>query len=511
MNTTNDIAAKHPASILQPRPSSGRSIFCFGLFCLVLLLAVSKQSFWIDETSTGLRAMQPTLQGWWHEMKTGMGSDLQMPLYMIYVWASAKILGSGEWSIRMAGFFATLPGLFAFIWVFKKCHERLALMLAIGTSAFAWYYLNEARPYAMQLGATCLIVSALKILAEPLLSPAQTRTGVYLFLAGVVALCGTSLLGVIWSGGALVALWTLVPAERIKAILRAHLWSLVATLLLLLALGGFYLWTLKVGARASGAAKTDLPTLAFVFYEQLGFAGLGPGRTEMRQAGIKTLASSLPILGVYFLLLAAVVIAGVRSIQKQVASRRFVFLCLALAIPAAALIGAAMVTHFRLLGRHCTPLMPAWYIVFAAGIISLWQSPRLISKLLVVSFLAVSLYSCLSIRFAQRHLRDDYASASAAAREALSAGQQVWWNAAEVGAGYYQVPYATNSAAPDKAVLMVNPPDSLLTELSKPQLVVASKIDLYDNQGALARFLKKEEFYPAAKFPAFTLWRPKAK
>ena len=46
-------------------------------------LAISSQSFWMDEASTATIATQPTLASWWHVLSTGLGSDTQMPLYMI--------------------------------------------------------------------------------------------------------------------------------------------------------------------------------------------------------------------------------------------------------------------------------------------------------------------------------------------------------------------------------------------------------------------------------------------
>src|SRR4051812_33810041 len=66
----------------------------------VCCLAVSGQSFWIDEAAAVTKAIQPTLAGWWHEMATEWGSDKQMPLYMFVLWPWEKIFGSGEWWLR---------------------------------------------------------------------------------------------------------------------------------------------------------------------------------------------------------------------------------------------------------------------------------------------------------------------------------------------------------------------------------------------------------------------------
>src|SRR5204863_234078 len=146
------------------------------------------RSFWIDEALTAVKAMQPTFNSWWQAMAQEKASDLQMPLYMFYAWAYEKPFGSGEWALRLANLPWFLLGAVSFIRAFSSrpgaagffhndqqhadegvhapCLNRtwtgtLLLSFSVLFSPFAWYYLDEARPYAMQIGAGLMIAAAL--------------------------------------------------------------------------------------------------------------------------------------------------------------------------------------------------------------------------------------------------------------------------------------------------------------------------------------------------------------
>jgi hypothetical protein len=89
-------------------------------------LALTSQSLWIDETYTALKAQQTTLPNWWHELRRVSGSDVQMPLYMIWIWVCEKFFGSSEIALRAVNLFWILPGLIA-LWVALARQPRLQL------------------------------------------------------------------------------------------------------------------------------------------------------------------------------------------------------------------------------------------------------------------------------------------------------------------------------------------------------------------------------------------------
>src|ERR1017187_10992011 len=96
MNPTADI----------PRPSNPGFPWHTTLLILLTIsvsaLAASCQSFWIDEAVTATLAIQSSLKDWGHKMLTMLGSDTQMPLYMLYAWSWEKICGHNEWWLRLS-------------------------------------------------------------------------------------------------------------------------------------------------------------------------------------------------------------------------------------------------------------------------------------------------------------------------------------------------------------------------------------------------------------------------
>jgi hypothetical protein len=82
----------------------------------------------------------------------------------------------------------------------------------------------------------------------------------------------------------------------------------------------------------------------------------------------------------------------------------------------------------------------------------------------------------------------------------------VWWNAAEEGARYYGVPLVGHPDNGSAALLVLNPTFETLQGLPAPQVVIASKPDVYDGQSALAGYLRDQHFVPTHKFTAFVIW-----
>src|SRR5580704_15398813 len=122
------------------RTKTGGTAWVWAAAVLVGLLAITRQSLWIDEALTAAKAAQPDLGGWWRAMLVDKASDLQMPLYMAYVWGFAKIFGTSEWALRAAN----IPWFVAGIFAVGKTNffRRFSLAVVALISPFARYYLD---------------------------------------------------------------------------------------------------------------------------------------------------------------------------------------------------------------------------------------------------------------------------------------------------------------------------------------------------------------------------------
>lgn len=466
-----------------------------------LCIAVSGQSYWIDEANAAWRAAEPSFRLLMGRMVSDTGSDAQMPLFLLAIWAWEKVVGHGEIALRAMNLLWVVPGLYIF------ANGKVDRLLVAGTSAFLWFYLDEARPYGMQIGASLMLfglferaVTAARDPAgeAPLLRPYQ----VWLLAFGLIALAGSSLLGAIWAAAAVAAAAFAVPWRR-RQIAATHLLGPALLFVLVLApLGLYYLWTVLAGAGGTKVAVTDARNLVFSVYELLGFAGLGPGRTDLRAAGAAAFAPHLFALAGYAILVGAVTLAGAIHIVRNVAPRTLAACAIAFAAAAALILIAGYTMHWRVVGRHLAPALAAVLAIQAAGVTLLWRWP--IGKLLVLAFLVMALASAASIRFAPRHAKDDYRSAAAVARSALAVGDRVWWNADALGALVYKVPLGQGCS---NALYVVEPQPGFASSLETPTLVVTSKPDIYDPDGILAAFLSSQQFHVTETFQAFQIWR----
>jgi hypothetical protein len=97
------------------------------------------------------------------------------------------------------------------------------------------------------------------------------------------------------------------------------------------------------------------------------------------------------------------------------------------------------------------------------------------------------------------------------ARAALAQGKIVWWNADLKAATIYQLPLGEKPEDTGKAVFVPVPGKGFDRDLPKPDLVLTSKPDIYDRNGALADYLNRAGFRLIASFAAFTAWQAAGK
>jgi len=496
----------HPKN-LWLSSAAGRMVFFAVVLMLVFACAINGQSLWIDEACAAFKARQPDLAGWWGQMLREKGSDLQMPVYMFWIWLCGKIFGAGELALRAVNFFWFAPGLLALLWALsRRVALQLAVFLAVVTSPFVWSYVNEARPYAMQLGASLFLLAALFHWSENPITTAAKRGWVCGVVMALVVLAGSSLLGMIWAVAAVAILMIVLPVDDFQRLIRRHAGVWLTGLVSLVLLGGYYLWTLKFGARASAVGATGWKSPVFIIYELSGFVGLGPGRLEIRESngqGFQTYGMALAgFAGL------AVILSGLagRQLFQSGQTKKWLAVALWLAMPATIILAAGLVLHFRVLGRHFTPLAPVWLFFLAVGVGAAWQWNRL-GRAVVIGYFLLCLVSCLSLRFAARHEKDDYRTAVALAKAALARGQSVWWNADDSGAAYYQLPLATNGVSEHgKALKLDNPRQKMLLAAGRADVIIVSRHDVYDGHGAVAEFLAATHYRPITNLPAFSVW-----
>ncbi|TSA31692.1 MAG: hypothetical protein D4R65_10795 [Verrucomicrobiaceae bacterium] len=491
----------------------------------VLLLSLSNDSIDMDEAQTWDYARLGTFSAFCHELKTDSNSEAQMPLGMFSFWAWTRAFGTRELAMRSLNLLWAAIVLAALARVGRQVSiPWLPILFAI--QPFTWYCMNHARTPLMQMAGGALLLSG--TLGH--LHRRQTDGGIGVDLCiGAVLLCGASMLG-------LVPLIAIVAGLSVHGILSRLLVPksgkvlLIATLLILAALGIYYGSTLLRGAGGAKIWSVSPANILFVAYEFLGFQGLGPGRQELRSImkGLSSARDLLPFLPGFLVLASAYCLillfafkswmtrnpGTIRAVYTQEESpsspqrrpRLFFFWLMSVGVSvlsACLLYVLAAAARFPFWGRHLAGVFPFWVLALAITIYwarqGIWRKAgRLAGGGLIVLLLA----SSILIRFAPFHRHDDYRGAVAEALRISSRGGIVWWVADHSGGEYYGLPLAdVPTNRPGEIQFSMNRADS-----GNPDAIIISRPDNFDVPGTASRLIASGAYQKKRVLQAFEVW-----
>ena len=494
----------------------------------VMLLAISRESFWIDEFWNVYFVSLTSLGQLYEALSAPYGS--QTPLHFVYGYFWGQLFPHSEAGLRLSNLPLFLMGQASLYWALRAYPRRFAyaLLAASALHPMVWQYANELRPYIMiYAGSEMLLAYLLHLHA---LGSQEKRVGLLatsIFVVGGIVLFGASLLG---------AFWVAAACAYVAYFHHRHLdWRYLkdrSTLLLVCAffvinglLTLYYLNSLLAGGGASRIASTTAASVLFAAYELLGLSGVGPSRLELRESGLAALSPFWIALIPLAALIVATLAVGLQQAKKLLGFKSFSLVCALALLPVAIVVLSGFVMHWRVLGRHLMATLPLFNLVIALGLATLcapqrrrtWQWRSTMAAALLLTFA----YSSLSLRIADRHKKDDYRTAATLAKQELAAGKRVWWAADVLGARYYGLPgefdymgELTNVHKPYACIDQVgvqpvsDASGTCLARLGAPDVVILSKPETFDKQGLIVAYLKNANYAVAQALPAFTVWRP---
>ncbi len=475
------------------------------IVAILLILAMpGTQSLWIDEAQTYHFVKQPNFASWRAELLADRDSEAMMPLGMLAPWLAAKVLGTTEWSMRAINILWAILALIPFILMGKKfALPWLPLLFAV--QPFLYFYANEARPYTLQIAEGAWLLFALIQCIDE--DRPRTRWAWCFAITGLL-LCATSLLGVVPFFAALTVLLAVGRKSNNRPLRNAWI-PIAAVLPVLLLLGGYYLWVLHKGAESSKVWAVSPGNVAFSMYELLGFTGLGPGRSQLRQEATGQTAGlvsyMLPYLPALVALFGVYCIVGFgyyRALRSGKLRTPAIVMSAVILLSILGLGVLAAAAHFPFWGRHLAPIFPAVVILLGISLNSLKFRP--VVRAVVTALLCVLLFvSSWQLGHSSRHSKDDYRVASNRAAVALSAGKRVWWFADVRAARYYGLDVTV--IQPFASRIAIRPGTSLgpYKNLPLPDLIILSKPDIYDPVARLRTFIRNAGYHQTDHLQAF--------
>ncbi len=478
---------------------------------MVGAFAISNQSYWIDEATSLIVATARDPAEAWKYAQAVSGSTIQMPLYHVYLYAWHKLFGSGEWAMRASNLPWFVLGQLAFLLLLRH-RPKLALLSCVlaAVSPTIWTYLDETRPYAMQYAAACWLVAGL-VRSSFAQTPPPVRGSAVALAIALVVLFASSPLGAVWAGGFLAAfLWLWFsgsPAERNEFAagssgLRSGLIFAAGALVV----AAYYFLTWPAAGEGYHRGGMALASIPYIAYDFLGFAGYGPGKLQLRGSALGQMVRSIPALLPLALVLVALAVAFLRfPAAKHPGRRSTIAWLLALALPSLVITAAFFLASYRALPRHFIPALPSVIVALSAVLLLALRSKSILWRAAAVLLPLLWLGSSLNLRWQQRHAKDDYRTAAAIAAQSLADNKEVWWAADAAAAYVYLTPVALEEV-PGRAWAMQAPSWDAIRFKFPPRVIVISKPDIYDPQGAVARYAAENRFVPALQLQAFTIF-----
>lgn len=482
---------------------------------LVLSLAVTSQSLWIDEAFIAW----VLAHGGLHSIATSLAisplqspADRQYPLYDIWMFGWTRLFGFSEYALRSAN----IPFAAIFIVALSSSSRlifgRRFAWLPFAATPFAWFYMNEARPYMMLLAFSTAAIGAL---GTAIFGRTEIRVcASWIFFWALLIAFVSNILAILALPGLILLLiiGARIGSLEMRSILRQGLCFAPLFALVLI----YYIFTFAgAGARVellSNTRTAPISTYSLVtIYEQLGLAGIGPPRNIGRLN--PTASAILPYVPLLAPALLAYLIAIALSLKPKPYKATVAFLCSwALSFVCAFALSSALGVRF--LGRHTSAVLPFMLL----GSIGFFRA-RLSLLLLICIFIV----SDLRLLLISDYGKDDYRATTNKVVNCLRrTGGTVDWSADEKAATYYGLALQSpagliaNSdfpwAARAPGVAVINwAPDAAETLVDRqlrsgPVYIVISKPDIFDVHEAWGRIVHRPAATLLERYTAFEIF-----
>lgn len=483
---------------IEARRCWARAPFQLVMAATVVMMMPSADSLWIDEGWTAHFAMVSGAGDFWRGLVADRGAECQKPVGMLVAWACGKVFGWSEYGMRFPNVVWTALGLAA-MWLIGRKTGNVFLPWLYLANGFVWTYTNEARPYAAMTACGAWLLYGL---LDYIWTEGKGRSWPWCLVLAGGLLCSLHMLGIV-EVVAVVAVGATVGARRGWQVPSTS-WRILGLCIPLLGvLGAYYVWTILNGAGGARLWTPGIANAGFSVYELLGFAGMGPPRSDLREwladgsflgrIRLTMVIGPMVLLGFYGLLLGRGIVSWRRvRIEARVAAWTF---AVSLSLLGLAAIGA----NWPFWGRHLSAAFP--FLCAACALIipdGVWG--RFVGVGLVVVLVAGSVNQRLNASYR----REDYREASRLTLNEVSKGHMVLWGADQWTGEYYGVKFREDVGGAGVRLISGAAFGEMPRQL---EMVVLTRPSQFDPDGSIREWMGKRGFRKTAELQGFSIWR----
>jgi hypothetical protein len=411
------------------------------------------------------------------------------------------VFGVSEFALRASNIPFAILLVSALAWSSLNLFGVRFAWIVFALSPFLAVYMNEARPYIpLMASVTLSLVALLAYFDNP---DRNGKTAAWLCVFSLWFAWGLHLLAA-YAAPALVTVAVLEARDKgadVKRFFRDWKWPVLAHLVPFGILAAYFAVTMSRAGHAVMMGSPRLHNLAFVFYEFLGFSGLGPPRNALRSSPqLKTIIpyAGWISLGVLACLGLIVIICWATAFRSKPVKMD---LFIAFFVGTAFGVAASFIAGHSFWGRHLAALFPFLALAIIQAMASAYDKPTRMVLGLALGLVAVTWgISDIRLRLLPEYGKDDYRHAAeiALSEARTSNGTLVW--AADASTGRYYGVLPTNISLYNDAALAVPWPvrgiGTVATDWNQAQVLeflqnhhskvvlASSRLDLYDAEGA---------------------------
>lgn len=408
------------------------SLFVF--LTALCFISVNSWSLWIDEAITAQMYSVGTFSDLLNEFRTRIGSEVQMPGWIFFMWLWTKIFGITEYALRSANFLFIEALIIYVLFLIKdksttqkeQSFLRITLLISI-LNPFILYNMNEAR-----CNIPIFSLSFITILAFWSYLKTNKKSSWYICLISfLIGYTFNMLFGLLFFGLLLMS----IEKKETMNILKQKCASIIVLIIFMFVVTIYYLITISSG-KGGQIESPGVGNIGYSLYEFLGFGGLGPNKNALRESDhkitliLQSLILILPLLFCYFFIIFSALKKSTKEVFSNVFLKSFILGFILFFI-------VAYIVQFRFWGRHLIYIYPFWLLFTAHLLHDFAQNMKPFSKIILSVFILFISLSSFNILFCNKYKKENIKGISEKSLELRNPDEIIYWSEATESAWYY--------------------------------------------------------------------------